>query len=307
MTATRQDTKARSGHGPAIRRDSGSWKTPAGRFLSYGILIVASVGILLPLLWAVYTSLRPFEDTQEHGYLSWPSALTLENYTDAWERAQLPTFFLSTIVVVLPSMLVVLLFSSFLGYAFSRFSFRVNLPLLMLFTAGNLLPQQVIITPLYHMYQLIPLPGSESGTLFDTYLGVILIHIAFQLGFCTFVMSNYMRTIPRELTEAALVDGASVWRQFWQIIMPLCRPPLAALATLQFTWIYNDFFWALLLISSGDQRPITSALNNLKGIYFTNDNLQAAGAIMAAIPTIVVYVLLQRQFVKGLTLGAAKG
>ncbi len=86
---------------------------------------------------------------------------------------------------------------------------------------------------------------------------MILIHVAFQFGFCAFVLSNYMKTLPHELTEAAMVDGAGVWRQYWQITMPLCRPALAALATLELTWIYNDFFWALVLMHTGDKLPIT--------------------------------------------------
>ena len=200
---------------------------------------------------------------------------------------------------------------SFARFAFvvARFSFKGNLALLMLFTAGNLLPQQVIITPLYRLYKSIPLPlvMSDSGTLFDSFWGIILIHIAFQTGFCTFVLSNYMKTLPQELTEAARVDGASAWRQYWQITLPLCRAPIAALATLEFTWIYNDFFWALVLMVTGDKRPITSSLNNLQGQFFRDNNLIAAGSLMVALPTVAVYFLLQKQFIGGLTLGATKG
>ena len=130
---------------------------------------------------------------------------------------------------------------------------------------------------------------------------------AFQVGFCVFVLSNFMRTLPIELTEAALMDGASVWRQYWQVIMPLCRAPLAALATLEFTFIYNDFFWAIVLMQSGDKRPITSALAGLQGAFFTNNNLVAAACLVAALPTLVVYFILQKQFIGGLTLGATKG
>jgi multiple sugar transport system permease protein len=127
------------------------------------------------------------------------------------------------------------------------------------------------------------------------------------MGFCIFVLSNYMKTLSKELTEAALVDGASVWRIYWNVTLPLTRPALAALATLEFTFIYNDFFWALLLMKTGDRRPITSALNNLQGQFFTDTNLLAAGALLAAIPTILVYMALQRHFISGLTLGSTKG
>jgi multiple sugar transport system permease protein len=109
------------------------------------------------------------------------------------------------------------------------------------------------------------------------------------------------------LTEAGLVDGASILRIWWSIILPLCKPALAALGALEFTFIYNDFFWGLLLMSSGDRRPITSALNNLQGQFFTDYNKLAACSVLVAIPTIIVFLLLQKQFVRGLTLGSTKG
>jgi multiple sugar transport system permease protein len=148
---------------------------------------------------------------------------------------------------------------------------------------------------------------SDSGQLYDSIAGIVLINVAFQTGFCVFVLSNFMRTIPEELTEAALVDGASVWTQYWRITMPLCRPALAALATLLTTWIYNDFFWALTLMSTGDKLPITSAIKNLQGEYAQNANLLSAGSLIIAVPTLVVYLILQRQFIAGLTLGSTKG
>ena len=103
------------------------------------------------------------------------------------------------------------------------------------------------------------------------------------------------------------VDGANVWRTFWSVIVPLTRPALAALATLEFTFIYNDYFWALVLVQTGSKRPITSALSNLQGMFFTDNNLIAAGAVLVALPTIITYLALQRHFVRGLTLGATKG
>jgi multiple sugar transport system permease protein len=264
---------------------------------------------LVPVLYALYTSLRPYEETAARGYVSVGGTFSLENYSTAWTDADMPHYYFNTLVVTVPAILLVLLLASFVAFGVSRFSWRFNLTLLLIFTAGNLLPQQVILTPLYRMFLEIPLPDwmSDSGTLFDSYYGIILIHVAFQIGFCVFVLSNYMRTLPIELTEAALIDGASVWRQYWQVIMPLCRAPLAALATLEFTWIYNDFLWAQVLMQTGDKRPITSALNSLQGLFFTNNNLIAAASLVAALPTLIVYFVLQKQFIGGLTLGATKG
>ncbi len=272
-------------------------------------LVVVSIVWMIPVLWALYTSLRPYSDTAERGYVSIAHSLSFENYKNAWTQADLPHYYINSAIVTIPAIIITLLLASFVAFGISRYSWKLNLALLMLFTAGNLLPQQVIITPLYRLFLEIPLPSfmSESESLYDSFWGIIGIHVAFQLGFCVFVMSNYMKTIPMELTEAAMVDGASVWRQYWGIIMPLCKPPLAALATLEFTWIYNDFFWALVLMNSGDKRPITSALAGLQGQFFTNNNLIAAASLVAALPTLIVYFVLQRQFIGGLTLGATKG
>ncbi|WP_149830350.1 carbohydrate ABC transporter permease [Streptomyces tailanensis] len=285
-------------------------RTPVrpARILLHLFLAGAALTWLAPLLWAVYAALRPYGETSEKGYVSWPDTLTFENFTNAFTQSDMTHYFGNTLIIAVPAVLVTLFMSSMVAFYVSRFDFRVNLFLLLVFTAGNLLPQQVIITPLYRLYLLIDLPGiTMSGKLYDSALGLVLIHVAFQSGFCAFVLSNYMKMLPHELTEAALVDGASVWRLYWQITLPLCKPAMAALATLLSIWIYNDFFWALVLISTGENMPITSALNNLSGQYFTDPNLIAAGALITAVPVLAVYFLLQRQFVGGLTLGANKG
>ena len=272
-------------------------------------LIVAALFWLTPLVWTIYTSLRPYSDTAERGYVSLPGTLTFKNYTDAWTNADMPHYFLNSLLITVPAVLIMLFLASCVAFVVTRLSLRFNVALLILFTAANLLPQQVILTPLYRMYLEIPLPTflSENGKMYDSIVGLIAIHVAFQLGFCTFVLSNYMKTIPRSLNDAARVDGAGVARQFFGIILPLCRPALAALATLEFTFIYNDFLWAVVLIQSGNKRPITSALANLEGVFFTDNNLIAAGSMLAALPTLIVFALLQRHFISGLTLGASKG
>jgi multiple sugar transport system permease protein len=234
---------------------------------------------------------------------------TLDNYLQAWREGDFTQHFTNSLIITVPSVLMTLLLASCVAFVVARFSFWFNLPLLVMFTAANLLPQQALLVPLYRLYNYVQVPFwfSDSGTLYNSYWAVIITHIAFQTGFCTFVLSNYMKTLPHELTEAALVDGAGVLRQFWQIVMPLCRPPLAALATLEVTWVYNDFFWAVAFMSQGDKYPITSSLQNLRGQFFTDYNLLSAGSVLAAIPTIVIFVMLQKQFVSGLTLGANKG
>ena len=300
MTATTMAPATAAGKRKRIR-----W----GRVALHVFLTAMGVLWLMPLVWAVYTAFRTFGDTTLNGYFSLPSALTLQNFFDAWTEGELLRNYIQTLAIVIPGVIITLLVASMIAFAVSKFSWRFNIGVLMLFVAGNLLPQQAIIVPLYHLYLALPVPAplSDNGVLYDQTIGLLLIHVVFQTGFCVFVLSNYMKTLSKELTEAGLVDGASVFRIWWSIILPLCKPALAALATLEFTFIYNDFFWGLLLIKSGDKRPITSALNNLQGQFFTNYNLLAACSVLVAIPTIVVYVLLQKQFVRGLTLGSTKG
>ena len=272
-------------------------------------LVVCAILWLAPVGWAVFTSFRPYSDTAAHGYVSFPHKLSLANYRDAWSQGQIPLHFWNSLIITIPAIAIILLFASAVAFVVSRFSFWFNVPLLIFFMAANLLPQQVIITPLYELYLRIHLPGwvSGSGLMYDSFLGLIVVNVAFQTGFCTFVLSNYMKTIPSSLGEAARVDGAGVVRQYFGIILPLCKPALAALATLEFTWIYNDFLWAVVLMSSGDKRPITSSLTNLQGTFFTDNNLISAAAVLVALPTIIVYAALQRYFISGLTLGASKG
>ncbi|MFF7331992.1 carbohydrate ABC transporter permease [Streptomyces sp. NPDC090306] len=282
---------------------------PRGQVLAQTFLISASVLWLLPILFALYIALRPNSETSRDGYVSLPHTLTLDNFSNAWSQADMGRFFWNSVVITVPAVVVVLALASGAAYVLTRVNVRVNVTLLILFTAGNLLPQQVIITPLFRMYLKIPLPSflADSGLMYNSAFGIITINVAFQLGFCIFVLSNYMRSVPAEMYEAALVDGTNLWTRFWKLTIPLCRPALAALATLLTTWIYNDFFWAITLMSSGDKRPVTSALANLQGQFVSNQNLIAAGAMIAAIPTLVVYILLQKQFIAGLSLGSSKG
>ena len=279
------------------------------RIALHVFLIATALVWLVPIAGAIYTSLRPYSETSQKGFFSLPDTLTFDNYRNAFTQGDMARHYWVTFWIVVPALVLILVLSSVVAFAVSRFSWRFNIVLLLVFTAGNLLPQQVIIQPLFQMYKRIPMPSllSDSGNLLNTLTGVILIHVAFQIGFCTFVLSNYMKTIPRELNEAAMVDGAGVLRQYFQVILPLCRPALAALATLEFTWIYNDFFWAVVLVNQGDDRPITSSIQNLTGQFFSDDNLVAAGSMLIALPTLIVYLLLQKQFISGLTLGASKG
>lgn len=282
------------------------------RIVLHVFLVTMALAWLVPIGTAVYNSFRFYEsDTQVNGPFSPPNSLTLDNYRDAWNVGNMGRTFFNTAFIVLPSLFLILLLSSMVAFACTRYSWRFNITMLVLFTAGNLMPQQVLFQPLFQIYKRVPWPDvlsdTNTGNLLGTKIAVILIHVAFQIGFCTFVLANYMKTIPKEISEAAVVDGASVPVQFFRVILPLTRPALAALGTLEFTWLYNDFFWGAVLLNQGDQRPITSSIAVLNGQYASDFNLIAAASIMIALPTLIVYLLLQKQFISGLTLGANKG
>ncbi len=295
---TGSTTAGATGKGPRAR---------GKRPLLHGFLIVMSLLWLFPVLWAVLNSFRDYQFTQQNGYFSF-GGFTFDNYVTAWDRAQFTDKFLNSMYVTVPAVALTLFLSSCMAFVLARFTFKLNLTLLGVFLAANLLPPQALLIPIYRIFRMIPMPlWTGSDTLLNNYAGLILINVAFQTGFCTFVLSNYMKTLPKELYESAMVDGASVTRQFFQLTLPLCRPPLAALATLQVTWIYNEFFWATVLLQSGDKFPITSSLNNLRGQFFTDNNLVAAGSVVVALPPLIIFFLLQKQFVSGLTLGATKG
>ncbi|HZA85217.1 MAG TPA: carbohydrate ABC transporter permease [Actinomycetes bacterium] len=301
-TVTRGATAGATAAGTRRRRLS-----PA-RVLLHVFLAATALAWLFPVAWAVFNSFRDYDYTSEHGYVSL-GGFTFQNYLNAWEQGEFTRHFLNSVYITVPAVLLTLFLASCVAFVVARFSFRFNLVLLGLFTAANLLPQQALLIPLFRAYREIPLPlwMSDSGQLLDSYWGLILVNTAFQTGFCTFVLSNYMKALPHEMFEAARVDGAGVPTQFFRITLPLCRPALAALATLQVTWIYNEFYWATVLMQSGDKFPITSSLTNLRGQFFTDYNLLSAGSVVIAVPVLVIFFLLQKQFVAGLTLGSTKG
>ncbi|MGA4507100.1 carbohydrate ABC transporter permease [Propionibacteriaceae bacterium G1746] len=278
------------------------------RGLTIAFLLVTSLMWLFPLLWAVFNSFRDYGYTLEHGYFSF-GGFTFDNWKNAWIQGGFSHSFLNSAVITIVAVLLTLALSTCMAFVLARYSFKFNVALLVFFMAANLLPPQSLLVPVYRIFRAVPLPTwlAESGSLLDTYGGVILINVAFQTGFCTFVLSNYMKAIPYAIYESAEVDGASVWTQFRTLTLPLCRTPLAALATLQTAWIYNEFFWATVLMQSGDKFPVTSSLNNLRGTFFTDYNLLSAGSLLAALPILVVFFVLQRHFVSGMTLGAVKG
>ena len=275
-------------------------------FISAFIGIFAFVWIF-PILWTVWTSLRPYNDIIQNGIFSWPRHLNFDNYINAIKQMRIGVYLTNSLIVTIPSVILTLFFGSLIAFVVTRYRFKFNLWLLLIFTAGNMLPIVLTYIPVFWLFLWIGDLFGNRNLLYNNYAGLILVHVGFQVGFATFVLSSYMKTIPKEISESATVDGANVFRHYWNVILPLLRPALAALGVLMSTWIYNEFFWALVLMSDDSKRPITSALRRLQGKYVTDFNLLAAGAIIAASPTVILFFLLRKQFISGLTLGSTKG
>jgi multiple sugar transport system permease protein len=269
------------------------------RLMVYLLVYVFTALWLVPVIIAIVTSLRTSNDIIANGFWSVPKLLSLQSYVDVWQRGGLSHYLPNSFIITIPSLTATLFLSSLAAYALSRFHFPGDRIILYIFVAGMMLPFQILLLPVFRLF--------DALHLYNTYWALIIIHTAFQLGFCTFVLRNYMRTIPGELLEAARMDGCGEFRIYAQIMMPLSLPALAAVATLEFTWIFNDFIWALILIQNDALKPVTTGLSSLQGMFIANWPAIISGAIMGTMPTVLVFLLLQRYFIRGLTLGAIKG
>ncbi len=283
---------------PAVSAVMRQQKRRPQRTFMYLFLTVLTLLWLLPIFAALITSFRTMDDITTNGFWTWPKTWTTDNFVRAWTAARVSKYLLNSFIITLPSLLGMLLLSSMAAYALARFRFRANLWLYFLFVAGTMLPFQILMLPVFRL--------TNRLGLYDTYGALILIHTAFQIGFCTFVLRNFMKTVPGEILDAAEVDGCSELRIYWQMVLPLTLPALAALATLEFTWVFNDYLWAIILLRSDTLRPVTAGLATLRGQYNTDWPVITAGALLATIPTLIVFVFLQRYFIQGLTLGSSK-
>lgn len=273
-------------------------KMTVGRVMLYSFLVAFTLIYMMPFLGALFTSVRTQEDISLHGFWSIPTEITFENYPNAWNQGRVNRYLLNSFIITIPALAGTIFLSSLSAFALARYKFVGNRAIYFMYVAGTMLPFQILLLPVF-------LINNKLGT-YNTYYSVIIIHIAFQLGFCTFVLRNFMRTLPGEIMDAARIDGASEFGIYWKIVMPLSVPAIAAVAILEFTWIFNDYLWAIILIQDDSLKPVTAGLASLQGQFITNWPLVVAGALLAAIPTLIMFFALQRYFIGGLTLGSGK-
>jgi multiple sugar transport system permease protein len=271
---------------------------PAAQWLYTIALPVALLLWLFPLLGVALTSLRPASDLAQGNYFGMPSGIAWENYIYIFTETPIGQYMLNSLWVTIPTVIGAVSLSLMTGFALAVYGFRGNILVFFMFVAGNFVPFQILMVPVRDM-------TLQLG-MYDTWYGLALFHIAFQTGFCTLFMRNFIKALPFELIEAARVEGVAEWRIFWYIVLPLMRPAIAALSVLVFTFIWNDFFWATVLTQGVDSQPITAGLSSLNGQWIAQWHLVSAGSIVAALPPVLMFFLMQKHFIAGLTLGAVK-
>src|SRR6056297_3520357 len=249
-------------------------------------LPIALIVWLLPMIAIVATAGRSLSDLNFGNYWGIPTEWAfVDNFTEVFNSSSIGIYLINSFIITVPSIIGALFLSTLAGAGLALYRFRGRFQILMI-------PVRQLTLDL---------------GVYDTYWGVILFQIAFQTGFCTFFMRNFIADLPFELVEAARAEGVSEWNILIHVVIPLVRPALAALAVLQFTFIWNDFFWPLILIQSDELRLITLGLTTLKGQFISSFNLLAAGSLIAALPPVMMFFAMQRHFIAGLTLGASKG
>jgi multiple sugar transport system permease protein len=262
------------------------------------VACLLSILWLLPILLVLVTAVRTFDDIAANGVGSLPHSFTWGNFGAAWTGGDEAQAMVNSFVVTIPTVVITLALAAVCAFALSRYAVPFRRCVLLLMLAGNLLPPQILLVPVSRLTELLGI--------YDTLPALIGVQIGFGLGFYTFVLQGFMGAIPAEIQQAAVIDGASTWQIFLRIILPLSRPALAALSALSFTWVFNDLLWSITVLRTDTEMPVTPALLGLQGQYVSDWNVIAAGSVLAAIPTVVVFLRFQRHFVAGLALGAVK-
>ena len=259
-----------------------------------GILFMS----LAPIFWVFVSSFKTYSEINSSA-LSLPSAFKFDNFAAALKYAPIQKYFLNSIIIVGASIIVTVILVAMCAYAVSRFRFLFKPVIVLMFAAALMLPAQSISQPLFSIFTALKI--------FDTKLGLILVYSAMGIPMSFFVMVSYYKGIPFALEESAYIDGAGFFRTFFSVILPLAKPALATVAMIQFINIWNEFYFALMLTSGDTARTIPIALNYYMSTFANNYSALFAAVIMTITPTIVFFVVMQKQVIDSLTSGAVKG
>ncbi|MBI3961388.1 MAG: carbohydrate ABC transporter permease [Deinococcus sp.] len=272
----------------------------ARRVVLHLVLIVLALLWMLPVYALVLTALKSNSQVIAKPFWSAPERIAIwENAQAAWKRGRMGEFFINSVIYASVSGVGAVFFASMAAFVVARLRLRAGNLLFYLFMLGTFFPFQMYLVPLVKM--------AHAGGWYNTREGLMLVYIAIAIPFAVFVMRNYFVTIPQDLFDSAVVDGLSTFQIYTKIFLPLAKPALAVGIIFQFVWIWNDFLFGLVLTSSPKARPVATGLAFLAGYYTLDWATLAAGTLIASLPTVLVYVLLQRYFVRGILAGAIKG
>lgn len=264
---------------------------------SYILLFVYAVIVLVPLLDLVLLSFKHLSGIVSRPF-SLPRIWHFANYATAWKEGNLAIFLMNTAWVAVAAVFGIVFLSSMAAYALARFNFRGNQWVYLFFLAGLALPIQMIAIPLFILMRHIDL--------LNNLVGLVLVYMASGLAFSVFLLVNFIRNVPKELEEAAFLDGANHFHVYWYVILPLVRPTLGTVGILNFISAWNNFFFPLILLSSPHKMTVAVGVMSFVGQYATQWNLLLPALVIVTLPTILLFVLVAKQFVRNLTAGAIK-
>lgn len=266
-------------------------------WISYVVLIICALIVLIPLVDLVLLSFKDLPDIVGHPF-SLPNSWHFQNYIDAWNQGNLFSFLINTAIVAVVSVVIILLFSAMAAYVIARFEFRGNQLIYLGFLAGLALPIQMIAVPVFILMKQL--------NLLDNIFSVILVYSASGMSFSVFLLVNFIRSVPKDLEEAAFLDGAGYFQTFTRVILPLVRPALSTVGLLNFVSAWNGFFFPLILLQNPDHLTVAVGVLSFVGQYATQWNLLLPALVIVMIPTILVFFFASKQFIRNMTAGAVK-
>lgn len=267
-----------------------------GKLLLWGALITLAFLVIYPLVWMVISSFKTNAEIFSSPW-GWPSSFTWKNYAKAVDTGVL-RFFFNSLFVTAASIVTTTLVSAWAAFGLTRLRLPLGQPVLLMILGGLMLAPTVALIPLFRLLQTIGL--------YDTYWALIVLYTAFRIPFTTFLIRAYMIDLPRDLDEAATIDGATRSQIFWKIMVPLCRPILVSAAVLQALFAWNEFAFALVFINRSELKTLPVGLMDMQSRLLTDWPVQLAGLTVAALPMILLFLVGQRQFLRGLTEGMGK-
>lgn len=269
------------------------------QILLYSIITAIALIYILPVLGVILTSTKLNSEIAQTGLWTFPKTIHLDNYIEIWTRANIQTYMKNSLLVTIPATFISISLGILMGYVFSMLPFKGSEYLFIFILAGMFFPPQIVLIPLFKFY--------NDVRLYDTLWPMIITHSAFGIPICTLIMRNFFSSIPKAIREAAIMDGASEPQVLTKIMLPVSLPAMAVLATLQFTWIWNDFLFPIIFTRSDSMRTIMVGLITMKGQYSIAYGAQGAMAVIASLPTLIIFIFFQRYFIEGMTMGSVKG